>query len=217
MPPRNYVRALLPSVLVLATTLFLHARSRPEHLVPRSPLREFPMQISDWRGREIGITQDVREVLGDGDFMDRLYGSAQGTAPPVDLFVAYFPTQRTGSTMHSPKNCLPGSGWTPVMSDRFLLAAPDGRRVEANRYVVARGEDRQLVLYWYQSHGRFIASEYTAKIRLVLDSISMNRSDGALVRLVTPIAREESVDHAAARTAEFAAVVLPRLDPYIPR
>lgn len=211
----GWIRTLLPLLLLAATALFLDARSRPETLVPRPPLKDFPDFLLGWRGQSVRIDAQTREVLGDGDFMERYY-----TAPaqvPVDLFVAYFPTQRTGSTMHSPKNCLPGAGWTPIESSRYPLTAPDGRRIEVNRYVIARGEQRQVVMYWYQSHGHYIASEYVAKIRLVLDSVRLNRSDGALVRVVTPVAPTETIEAATARAARFAEASLAQLEGFIPR
>ncbi len=210
-----WIRTLLPVVLLAATALFLDARSQPETLVPRPLLKDFPDFLQGWQGESVRIDAQTREILGDGDFMERYY-----TAPlqgPVDLFVAYFPTQRTGTTMHSPKNCLPGSGWTPVESSPYPLTAPGGRRIEVNRYIIARGEQRQVVLYWYQSHGHYIASEYVSKIRLVLDAVRLHRSDGALVRVITPVSPAETTEAATARAARFAELALPQLERFIPR
>src|SRR5204862_3566459 len=110
-------------------------------------------------------------------------------------------------------NCLPGSGWQPVRSDRIEIAA-NGSVVRANRSLIQKGVDRQLVLYWYRSHGRSIASEYSAKVFLVLDSIRTGRSDAALVRIIAPIARDEV---AAERSAlDFARAVQPILGRYLP-
>ena len=209
------MRFVLVIAAMAATAAFLQARSRPEQLPDRLELARFPLQMGEWRGRVVPIGDEVREVLGDGDFADRFY--LRPASPPLDLFIAYFPTQRTGSSIHSPKNCLPGSGWTPLESGRLALRAPDGRTLSVNRYIVARGADRQLVLYWYQSHARVVASEYWAKIYLVLDAIRMNRSDGALVRVITPIGSQEDARAAEQRAAQFATNVLPTLDSYVPR
>jgi EpsI family protein len=133
----------------------------------------------------------------------------------VDFFLAYFPTQRTGSTIHSPQNCLPGSGWIPA--DLKRIALPGSEKALVNRYIIAKGLDRQLVLYWYQSNGRIVASEYWAKFFLVADSVRRNRSDGALVRIVTPVARDESVETAERRALDFARQALPQLDRFVPR
>src|SRR4029077_5978683 len=128
----------------------------------------------------------------------------------------FFPSQRTGDTIHSPKNCLPGSGWAPTQSGYTDLRRPDGSTITVNRYLIAKGSEQDFVLYWYQAHGRVTPSEYWAKIFLIADSIRRHRTDGALVRVVTPIGNgtEESAE---VRALEFTHQVLPLLDSYIPR
>jgi len=195
--------------------LFLRARDRGEALPPRQELAGFPRQVAGWSGEDIPLDPDIRKILGDGEFLLRIYRS--GVQPYVDLFVAYFPTQRTGSTIHSPQNCLPGSGWAPVDFARIQLPQGADRQTTVNRYVISKGLEQQLVLYWYQSNGRVVASEYWAKIFLVTDSIRRNRSDGALVRIVTPIARGESITDAEKRAVGFAGAATPLLDPFVPR
>jgi EpsI family protein len=148
--------------------------------------------VGNWQGREVSIPPWALEVLGAGEFLERNYSRAPDE-PSIDLFLAYFPSQRMGSTMHSPQNCLPGSGWTPVEFARVELTRPSGGKIKVNRYVLAKGLERLLVLYWYQAHGRVVASEYWAKFYVVADAIRMNRSDGAMVRVMTPIARNESL------------------------
>lgn len=155
------------------------------------------------------------EVLGPGEFLSRIYNSS-ATEPYIDLFLAYFPSQKTGDTIHSPKNCLPGAGWTPIESGRMQLERPDGSAIDANRYLLEKGDSRLLVLYWYQSHGRAVASEYWAKYYLVADAIRMNRTDGALVRVITPVISGESVAAAERRAVGFNNNLVPFLDRYIP-
>jgi EpsI family protein len=135
----------------------------------------------------------------------------------VDLFLAYFPSQRTGDTIHTPKNCLPGAGWTPLESGRVALERPDGPAIRVNRYVIGKGTDHMLVLYWYEAHGRAVASEYWAKFYLVADAIRLNRTDGALVRIITPWLSGENLDTAQQRAVDFAGSILPLLDNYIPQ
>ncbi len=202
--------------MLLTVAILLRSRSRAEQAAPREQLALFPMQLGDWTGRELGVPEAVRDFLGDGDFMARLYYRSP-EEPFVDFFVAYFPTQRTGNTIHSPQNCLPGAGWTPVEKARVVLKGPNGEVVRANRYIIAKGLDRRLVLYWYQAHGRAVASEYWAKFYLVADSIRLNRSDGALVRVVTSFRDKQDLPAAEARARDFAAQVLPVLDHFIPR
>jgi len=211
----GWLRALAPFLLLIITAWFLEARSRPEEVPPRTELKDFPRVIAGRDASDVAISTEMRKVLGDGDFMERFYLTDK--AAPVELFIAYFASQRTGSSMHSPKNCLPGSGWTPVVSDRYSLRLTDGRKAEINRYIIAKGDQRQVVLYWFQSHDRFIASEYSSKIHLVLDAATMHRSDGALVRIVTPVIAGEGEQMASARAAQFAEASIPQLGPFIPR
>jgi EpsI family protein len=210
-----WARFLIVSSMLIGTELLLKARSEREQLPASSSISSFPLQVGEWSGREIPIDDSIRQVLGAGDFAEHVY--SRPAQPPVDLFLAYFPTQRTGSTIHSPKNCLPGSGWSPLESGRMSLTIPSQGTVVVNRYLIARGGDRQLVLYWYQSHGRVIASEYWAKLYLVNDAIHLNRTDGALVRILTPTSSYETVEDAQRRAATFAQQVFPLLNRYIPR
>ena len=202
-------------VILLVAAVFLHARSRKELIPQRQPLAVFPHQLDSWRGSDYTIPQDQLVVLGPGDFLLRDYRNAP--QPPIGLFIAYFPSQRAGDTIHSPKNCLPGAGWAPVDSKRMQVSLPGRHNFPANRYVIAKGADRQLVLYWYLAHDRAVASEYWAKYYLVADSIKMNRSDGSLIRLSTPIVYGESPEQAQDRLLAFSGLVVPRLDAYIPR
>jgi EpsI family protein len=208
-------RFVCAAALLVCSYAFLNARSRPETVPPRQTLSSFPLVVGDSFGRDVPIPAEVVSVLGNGEFVERLYQS--GSQPWVDFFIAYFPTQRTGSTIHSPQNCLPGAGWTPINFDRIPLPRPTGGSMIVNRYVVGKGLDRQLVLYWYQSHGRVVASEYAAKFYLVADSIRINRSDGALLRVVTSINAGETETVAENRAVAFTQSFLPLLDSYIPR
>lgn len=215
---RSYARVFAALLLLASTALFLQARSRKEVFPPRLPLSSFPRQLGAWSGDDIEIQQDVLNVLGPGDFLLRVYrNNGDKRLPYNDIFVAYFPSQRTGDTIHSPKNCLPGAGWTPIESGRIDLSIPGHAPFAVNRYVIAKGGDRQLVLYWYLAHNRAVASEYWAKVYLVTDSIRMNRSDGSLVRLTTRMLPGESLDAAMDRLTPFAAQVVPLLNQYIPQ
>jgi EpsI family protein len=214
---RSVARFLPVALLLIATAIFLQARTRREVFPPRQPLPSFPQQLGSWEGTDVAIDDDALQVLGPGDFLLRVYRDEQSTQPPLDLFIAYFPSQRAGDTIHSPKNCLPGAGWLPVQSSRAMLSMANHAPFPVNRYVIAKGDARQLVLYWYWAHDRGVASEYWAKYYLVADSIRMNRSDGALVRLKTVMSPSESADAAMQRLLPFAERILPRLDDYIPR
>jgi EpsI family protein len=214
---RNYRRFFAALALLVSTALFLQARSHKEVFPPRLPLTSFPKQLGPWTGSDVEIPKDVLEVLGPGDFLLRVYQNEDQHQPYADIFVAYFPSQRAGDTIHSPKNCLPGAGWTPVESSQIDLTLPGDAPFAVNRYIIAKGGERQLVLYWYLAHNRTVASEYWAKVYLVTDSIRMNRSDGSLVRLTTHMLPGESVDAAMNRLTPFAGEVVPLLNQYIPQ
>jgi EpsI family protein len=206
----------LPLATVMAlTVLFLDARSRPERLPPHEGLDSFPTEVGKWRDiKDIQLDSDTRAILGPGEFIERLYQAPEESY--VDLFIAYFPSQRSNDTIHDPAHCLPGSGWIPVVSKRTSLDLAGGARITANQWVIARGADRQIVVYWYQSHNRTQASAYLARFYLVEDAIRLNRTDGALVRLITPLGDGESPESGVQRIITFASQVVPLLGNYIP-
>jgi EpsI family protein len=213
----SIARFVIAAVLISSTAILLHVPASREKFPPRLELASFPTQLGDWDGSDVAIDKDTLQVLGPGDFLLRVYATSEPQSPNIALFIAYFPSQRAGDTIHSPKNCLPGAGWEPVEAKRITLSVPGHRAFRANQYLIARGDSRQLVLYWYWAHDRGVASEYWAKYYLVADSIKMNRSDGALVRLSTPLLPGETADVAERRLVPFVADVVPRLQSYIPR
>lgn len=207
----------LPVFLLLAlTAVVLQARGWVEDLPEHTALSSFPAQLGSWQGIPRSLTPAELGVLGPGEFLLRDYLRSPST-PPVNLFIAYYLSQRSGDTIHSPQNCLPGGGWTPLQQSRVPIHLPQGGAISVNRIVIVQGLDRELVYYWYQAHGRVTPSEYWAKIYLVEDAIRMNRTDGAMVRVVTPIIPNESDKDADARALAFIRLVLPQLDRFIPR
>ena len=213
----SIARFSVAAVLIVATAIFLRARSHGEVFPPRLTLQSFPHEIAKWTGNDITIDKDTLQVLGPGDFLLRIYSDPQQDLPYIDLFIAYFPSQSTNDTMHSPKNCLPGAGWAPIESTRITLEVPGHVPFPVNRYLIAKGDSKQVVLYWYWAHDRGVASEYWAKYYLVADSIRMNRSDGSLVRVTTPLLPGESPEAAQQRLLPFVAEIVPKLQTYIPR
>ena len=209
-------RFAIAIVLLGGTVLLLHARNSAEVLPNREPLESFPHTIQSWSSVDVPLSKDVRDVLGPGDFLLRNYHDGAANSD-VDLFIAYFPSQRAGDTIHSPKNCLPGAGWAPVKSDRIALDLPGHASVPVNRYLIARGEDRRLVLYWYWAHNRAVASEYSAKFYLIADSIRLHRSDGSLIRITTQLSQNESIESAQQRLVSFAGNVVALVNSYVPR
>lgn len=186
-----------------------------QELVPIGrPLKEFPAVLGQWRSlAEFPVDPEVQAVLQADDTMSRSYGAAG--RPVISLFVAFFKSQRSGVAPHSPKNCLPGSGWAALDNSIVPVSLGGGREIEVNRFVVAKGDQKSLVLYWYQSRGQVVASEYKAKVQLVLDSIRYNRSDTALVRLVIPL--QQGMEDESERAAlEFLNQMFDPLSTYLP-
>lgn len=205
------------AVLLFVSAVGLQAHSHNEVFPPREPLNSLPKQMDSWIGTDEALDQQTLDILGPGEYLLREYENAKDPQPAINLYIAYFPTQKAGDTIHSPNHCLPGAGWIPVRNEVVQIARPDGSSFPANRYLGSKGGERQLALYWFQAHGRVVASDWKAKYYLVDDSIHMNRSDGSLVRLMTPMFEGESADAAQARLMQLGSQVLPLLDNYIPR
>jgi EpsI family protein len=212
---KSWLRFLGAVLLMGATAAMMLARNRTELVAPYEDLQTFPQVVAGRISVDVPLSPEVLESLGPGQFLMREYRGMQSEAP-MNLYIAFFPSQRTGDTIHSPRNCLPGAGWVPTESGRIWIPTPAGKSIEANRYIVTQGLDRMLVLYWYQSHGRVTPSEYWAKYYLVADSLRLNRTDGALVRVITAIGRGEDAQKAEARAVKFSEAILPKLNKYIP-
>jgi EpsI family protein len=201
------------AVLVIQGALFYSA-SRGFITPVAAPLSAFPSTVGNWKTLQEGtIDQETLDILKADDVLTRWYASPTGGA---NLFVAYFSSQRTGQSPHSPKNCLPGSGWQPTESSKVDAPVDGGESIRINKYVVSKGEEQSVVLYWYQSHGRVIADEFAAKFYLVLDSIQTHRSDTALVRVVVPVIKGDTV-HAVDTGMDFVKSMYPVVKAYLPR
>lgn len=209
---------VLLAALVVAAVAVARA-DRPEPVAPRALLETFPMRLGEWTGvLEPPFTKRELEVLNLDDYLTRSY-HAQGRML-AGLYIGYWQSQRQGSAIHSPQNCLPAAGWQPTSQSIIALpdSRPGARPAEANRYVIQKGMDKVLVLYWYQSHGRVIASEYWSKIYLVADAVRLNRTDAAIVRVTVPIDSRlpDGEKRAETDALAFSALLLPTLEPYIP-
>ena len=209
------LRFAAAALLLVGAALFLRTRSGSDIIPPHRALVSFPQRVGNWAGRDESVAPDVLETLGPGDFLARTFQNDSGDVPPVSLFVAYFSSQRFGSTLHSPKNCLPGAGWSALESSRVKISLPEQAPFYANRYLIAKGSERGLVFYWYWAHDRSVASEYWAKLYLVEDSVRFNRSDGSLIRFSTQVAQYESEAAAEQRLMSLLRETVPRLGQYL--
>ena len=172
------------------------------------PLNEFPRQIGGFTMVEAEkFDRKVRELAGMNDYIMWQYRDRDGYM--LSLYIGYYRDQTEGSIIHSPKHCMPGSGWEPVQSG---VVAVDGARV--NRMLLQKGMEKQLAYYWFQGRGRIVASEYLDRAYMILDSLLRRRSDGALVRI---IGNASDVKLAESKQVGFMKALLPVLDGFLPQ
>jgi EpsI family protein len=213
-------RALILVAMMAAAGVYGAGASGDEASVTRTPLSDLPTTIGAWQGRDTKpFDSDVVAALGVDDYINRHYERNGGAS--VALYVGYYASQRQGDTIHSPLNCLPGAGWEPVSNTKLTFPDPRdpaGPALTVNRVMIQKGLEKQLVLYWYQSHGRIVASEYWGRFYLMADAMRLNRTDGSIVRVIAPVASagpdRESVAERLA--VEFISLLLPALDGYLP-
>lgn len=207
-------------VLLAATLTTLRLRGDTDRVPPTPPLTLMPETIGAWTAQDYPLDSETLAVLGDGRFLNRVYTNlppaGQRAESPVSLFIGYFPTQRSGQSIHSPQNCLPGAGWAFLSSQVINLPTADGRPYPVGEYLIGNAGQKQVVLYWYLAHGRSVASDYLAKAYMMLDAVRWNRTDGALVRIVTQVGPNEALESAQQRTVRFANQVTPLLPRFIP-
>jgi EpsI family protein len=210
----KYALALTILLLVQGGAFYMVAM-RPEAVPTVGPLSAFPTVAGPWSMyKDVPIEKEVQDVLLADDTLNRIYVRPDNLA--AFLFIAFFRTQRSGQAPHSPKNCLPGSGWEALESEPLTIEVPGrDKPIETNRYLVARGEEKSVVLYWYQSHNRIIAGEFAAKFWLIADSIKYHRSDSALVKIVVPV-RDGDSTGATREATEFVKAVFPALSKQLP-
>ncbi len=216
-----------PALVVLAILMVAAwpARALPKRIETppeRSDFASFPLQFDTWHGRREQLDAVYLDTLKLDDYVMADYvqsagaGDVGASAMPVNLYVAYYASQRTGQSAHSPRSCLPGGGWRILESREFPVNGLGGSALRVNRVIVEKGTERQLIYYWFQERGRDLTNEYLVKWYLLKDALLRNRSDGALVRVITPLAEGEPAAAADARLSKFLASALPNLSGYLP-
>ena len=207
--------ALAATLILVVQAAVLYSSVRPEAVPSSQPLSSLPQTLGSWNFAAEGVVDDeTRDILKADDLLLREYRD-NSTGREGTLFVAAFRSQRNGKTPHSPKNCLPGAGWTQLSSGDYSIDVGGAQPIVVNRYVVQHGDDRSVVLYWYQSRGRVVASEYTAKFWVMADAIRFNRTDTALVRVQIPIINGDS-DGATRAAASFVQSFFGTLRQFLP-
>lgn len=211
-PSYLFSLALLAPALVASTQIV----SREEVFPPRQSFFDFPMRVGEWEGKTAVMDPVYAEALRFDDYLLADYHAE--AEPPVNLYAAYYRSQKKGQSAHSPSTCIPGDGWEIVSLNRLEIPAPGrmGGAMAVNRVVIQKGEARQVVFYWFQQRGRMLTNEYLVKFYLFWDAIAKNRTDGALVRLTSAIPPGEDESTADRRLTAFAKEAGSLLERYIP-
>lgn len=211
---KQRLRVVLSVALLIGAIAVLHFRSSGEAVPVRKPLDEFPATVGDWQGREGTIFDlEILNVLKAKDYIMRRYQDP--TQRSLWLFIGYWGSQRKGAQPHSPRNCLPGGGWEPLEASQVTVPLPEPfAAITVNRYLIQKDRAQQLVFYWYDAQGKAVAGEVAARVEMVKNSIVRNRTDGALVRVSSPIygTVPETSDH----LIKYIQAMYPILHEYLP-
>lgn len=205
-------------LLIAAAIGFNSLGDRATPSLERTSFDQFPLYQRNWIGREKAIKEKVLDVLKLTDYIQANYFE-RGSNIPVNFYVAYYDSQSKGASIHSPKSCLPGGGWIlSQMSEKPIpgILTPNGKPLIVNRALMRQGEAAQLVYYWFEQRGRNITSEYAAKWYMFVDAINMNRTDGALLRVVVPVMDIRDLEEMEAKANRFLQEFYPLMPDYIP-
>jgi len=207
------IGGLLFAVVGLASSL---VPARVQAGPARAPLSEFALNLpGGWTGKLDYLDRDVLATLAVDDHLIANY--SRPGEPWVNFFTAYYDNQSGGQSAHSPRTCIPGGGWKISQIDEAPVALADKPvPMMVNRAVIQKGDQRQLVYYWFNQRGRVLTNEFAVKWFILSDGITRGRSDGAMIRLVTPVAAGEVVAQADRRLAAFLNTIAPRLHSYVP-
>lgn len=198
--------------LILVAIFFIQRVPHGKSMPLQKDILTFEDQIGPWKGGpHQPFEPKILDVLRVDEYLNRYYYNKNGDW--ISLYIGYFRDQISGETIHSPRNCMPGSGWNFVQMRTVTLNVKGKHplKIKAVRAVLINGEERMLTYYWYQSRGRFLTSEYWHKIYLVLDAIRYNRTDGALVRVLTPLPKEGDFKDIEAQLQDFIIQFVPKL------
>ncbi len=210
---KGWLRVAITSFCLVAALLLVHARSQGHATPLRRALDDFPTQIAAWEGQEATrLDIETLNILKVSDYVMRRYVDEAGRG--VWVYLGYWESQRRGAQMHSPKNCLPGSGWEPLEASVVTIPVDDGRSIQVNRFLVQKNDQRELVLYWYRAQGEDVHGEVAAKAAMVKNAIIRNRTDGALVRVSAAV--EGGVPETSDRLVAFVQAMYPQLADYLP-
>jgi exosortase D (VPLPA-CTERM-specific) len=210
--------AYLCSVALLVPVAFASALmvERAEVPLPRAMFVDFPMKLDGWLGTSHSLEKQYIDALRFDDYVLADFQFDEGQ--PVNLYAAYYRSQRKGQSAHSPQSCLPGDGWEISSFKRMDLPASFGmvRSLPVNRALIQKDSQKQIVLYWFKQRDRTLSNEYLVKLFLFWDGLSRGRTDGALVRIASLIGPGETEDIVDQRLLRFVSTIEPELNRYVP-
>lgn len=206
------IRFLIVVILLSGTTLYTNLMSHGTPVPITRPLKEFPAKIDDWVGTTHFFSKEVYDILGVDDSILRNYRNNQGNL--ISLYIGYYGSQKEGNIIHSPKNCMLGSGWQPIDLSKIEIDLPSGK-VVASKMIVEKGLSKEVVLYWYQSGSRVIGNEYLQRLYFVWDAIRYNKTNAAFIRFTSPVF-DNDYDKTIQQEVEFIKKVVPILNNFLP-
>jgi EpsI family protein len=208
----KYKKILIVSFIMFFSIFILNFAKESKETPPLNKFSKFPLKIGQWNGKKDFFDQKVYDILGVDDSVLAHYKNSENRY--VQLYIGFYRSQKEGDLIHSPKNCMPGSGWNIVNSGLEEIILKNNKKIKVIRLNLKKDSEEQIVLYWFQSRGRIISSEYWQKIWLVYDSITKGRTDGSFVRIISPV--NETREKTLETLKEFTKDVYPYLNEYIP-
>ena len=211
---RFFSHLALALALLISSFIYFSFFSEVKTVLISKKLSLFPDRLGDWQGSSSAMSEQVLNLLGVEDYMMRRYSNGNGL--DIWVYVGYYGSQTEIDKIHSPKNCLPAAGWQPISTDikEIHLTQGSNKTVKVKRYLVQKGSEKELVLYWYHSRGRVFANEYRHKMYLIWDSIINKRTDSAIIRLSSRV--NPDVHHTSERLVRFLELFFPALQQYLP-
>jgi len=200
-------------ILAFGCLLLLSVRAQ-RTLALQAPLSQLPDPLQGYGHVDIPVPDDQVKVAGMTSYVNRVY--TKDSADVFGLYVGFYDSQQQGKTVHSPKNCLPGSGWEPMSAATDTISVGRDEPATVNRYVIANQTQQAIVYYWYQGRGRVAANEYAVKWHLLRDAAVKRRTDEALVRIIVPVTPTMSIPQADALARDAARRLIPTLDQFLP-
>jgi len=206
---------LIAVLLAIVTTMppdqLRRKKVTPEH----TPLATFPLEIKDWHGSITPLEANIVSTLKLTDYWLAQYTNSK-EQEPVNLYIAYYQSQQAGTITHTPASCIPSGGWEIQNKSTRTVALSQGTHLSVSRMLVRKGEDSLLIYYWFDQRGRNLTETYLVKLYLIIDSLFLNRTDGSLIRLVTPLGKQEMTDKADQRIQTFLSAIYPQIQIFLP-